>query len=306
MSPGEAQGRLDLGSPASIRQWPQRLEPEAEPVHPQPQSCPAQRVPCSPVDVQLRLGAQHAHGVGGLPRGHVDHRPPGHRWLVHVPAAQEAPGCFLYPPSAGGGRESAPAARGPAAQPLLPWGPRCLLGPSSVLELPQDRDPGLALMPGPVAGGLGQRPGKSWGFRKPASGGAGLRRRPPAPSLPGAADTWVHPDLPLCSKQGIREEKVRLRSQTGLPLQRGTRKDKRSICTRGYGTWENETDEPVCRAGTETRTGRTDVWTLRGKGRGDELRAKTDACSPVRGAEGCRELLRASGAHSALSAGLGG
>lgn len=222
-----------------------------------------------------------------------------------VPAAQEAPGCFLYPPSAGGGRESAPAVCGPAAQPLLPWGPRCLLGPSSVLELPQDRGPGLALMPGLVAGGLGQRPGKSWGFRKPASEGAGLRPHPPAPSLPGAPDTWVHPDLPLCSKQGIREEKARLRSQTGLHLHRGSRKDKCHICTHGYGTWENETDEPVCRAGTETRTWRSDVWTPRGKGRGDELRAKTGACRPAQGADGCREPLRASGAHCALSACLG-
>ena len=43
-------------------------------------------------------------------------------------------------------------------------------------------------------------------------------------------------------------------SQTGLHLHRGPRKDKRHICTHGYGTWEDETDEPVGRAGTETRT----------------------------------------------------
>ena len=30
------------------------------------------------------------------------------------------------------------------------------------------------------------------------------------------------------------------------------------------------------------------MWTPRGKGRGDELRAKPDACRPVRGADGCQ------------------
>ena len=38
-------------------------------------------------------------------------------------------------------------------------------------------------------------------------------------------------------------------------------KNKYCILTYLYGIWKDGTDEPICRAGMETQTGVTDLWT---------------------------------------------
>ena len=45
-------------------------------------------------------------------------------------------------------------------------------------------------------------------------------------------------------------------------------KNKYCILTHICGTWENGTDEPVCRAEIETQMYSTNVWTPRGKSGG--------------------------------------
>ena len=42
-------------------------------------------------------------------------------------------------------------------------------------------------------------------------------------------------------------------------------KNKYHILTHIYGIQKNGTDEPICRAGIETQTWRTDEWTRQGK-----------------------------------------
>lgn len=59
-----------------------------------------QDVPHSPVDIQLRLGAQHTYGIGGLLWGHMDHCPLGHCPASLSLRLQEAPGPVpLYRPA---------------------------------------------------------------------------------------------------------------------------------------------------------------------------------------------------------------
>ena len=48
-------------------------------------------------------------------------------------------------------------------------------------------------------------------------------------------------------------------------------KNKYCILTHIHGIWKNGTDEPICRAGIETQTQRTDLWTQWGKEREGQI-----------------------------------
>ena len=48
-------------------------------------------------------------------------------------------------------------------------------------------------------------------------------------------------------------------------IQSEKRNSKINMSTYICGIWKNGTDEPICRAGIETRTSRIDVWTHRGR-----------------------------------------
>lgn len=94
----------------------------------------SQHVPCSPVDVQLSLGAQHTHGVGGLLWGHMDHSPLGHSPASLSLQLQEAPGLVpSYHPTEPVSQHLRSAAQLLSPSPLRSRG-ACPRRPSSALQ----------------------------------------------------------------------------------------------------------------------------------------------------------------------------
>ena len=58
--------------------------------------------------------------------------------------------------------------------------------------------------------------------------------------------------------------------------------NKHRILTHIYGIQKNGTDEPICRAGTETQMQRADMWAQDGKGSGPSWERSTDIYAPPR------------------------
>lgn len=104
LSPGSSQDRSGLTPPASPRatatEAAARSQSQPHVLCHQWACPPPPECPCSPIDIQRSLGAQHTHGIDGLPRGHMDHCALGHSPASPSLQVQEAPWLVpLYGPA---------------------------------------------------------------------------------------------------------------------------------------------------------------------------------------------------------------